>query len=212
MTRQPDPSASSHAMLLPRRSFLKSTGGLLTGAFIAAHWTQICDAAEHAHSSATEPAPHAPFLTAAEKAEAGAIASCIIPSGATPGAREANAIQFIDTALATFMARLVPEWRAGMAEFAAAFRKSTPGVASFASASAAQQVAFMHTVDRTTFFNTMRTLTVLGTLTSPSYGGNRDKAGWKLMGFVDLHIFTPPFGDYDRDYKGFVPYPKGSKS
>jgi hypothetical protein len=26
------------------------------------------------------------------------------------------------------------------------------------------------------------------------------------MGFVDQHAFTPPFGHYDRQYTGFVPY------
>jgi len=31
-------------------------------------------------------------------------------------------------------------------------------------------------------------------------------AGWKLMGFQDQHAFTPPFGYYDREYTGFVPY------
>jgi hypothetical protein len=36
--------------------------------------------------------------------------------------------------------------------------------------------------------------------------------GWKLMGFEDQHIFTPPFGDYDRDYAGFVPYATEKKS
>jgi hypothetical protein len=38
----------------------------------------------------------------------------------------------------------------------------------------------------------------------PAYGGNRDAAGWKLIGFEDQHVFHPPFGYYDRDYPGFV--------
>jgi hypothetical protein len=38
----------------------------------------------------------------------------------------------------------------------------------------------------------------------PGYGGNRDAAGWKLIGFEDRHVFQPPFGHYDRDYPGFV--------
>jgi hypothetical protein len=28
----------------------------------------------------------------------------------------------------------------------------------------------------------------------------------KLIGFDDTHIYAPPFGYYDRDYAGFVPY------
>jgi hypothetical protein len=40
--------------------------------------------------------------------------------------------------------------------------------------------------------------------TLPAYGGNRDRVGWKLIGFEDTHAFYPPFGHYDRDYPGFV--------
>jgi gluconate 2-dehydrogenase gamma chain len=50
-------------------------------------------------------------------------------------------------------------------------------------------------------------LTVLGVLASPKYGGNYQASGWKMMGFVDRHAFSPPFGYYDREYTGFVPYP-----
>ncbi len=32
----------------------------------------------------------------------------------------------------------------------------------------------------------------------PSYGGNRDKAGWHLIGFDDRHFWQPPFGYYDE--------------
>jgi hypothetical protein len=27
-----------------------------------------------------------------------------------------------------------------------------------------------------------------------------------VIGFKDEHVFTPPFGYYDREYEGFVPY------
>jgi gluconate 2-dehydrogenase gamma chain len=189
-----------------RRRFVKSAGLALTGAFIAAHWTQVCEAAEHAHDVAAKPGGKLRFLSDSEAAEVSAIASCIIPSGATPGAREANATFFIDAALGTFMARLAPEWRKGLAAFNAAFARAAPGAASFSKAPEDRQIAFVRTVDTTPFFNTMRTLTVLGTVTLPRYGGNQGKVGWKMMGFEDRHVFVPPFGDYDREYKGFEPY------
>ena len=44
--------------------------------------------------------------------------------------------------------------------------------------------------------------------TLPSYGGNRDGVGWKLLGFQDAHVFYPPFGYYDRDYAGFAVDPQ----
>ena len=41
---------------------------------------------------------------------------------------------------------------------------------------------------------------------SPKYGGNYNEVGWKMLGFVDEHVFSPPFGYYDAQYTGFVPY------
>jgi hypothetical protein len=35
---------------------------------------------------------------------------------------------------------------------------------------------------------------------NPSYGGNRDEVGWKLIGFEAPHPWQPPFGYYDADY------------
>jgi gluconate 2-dehydrogenase gamma chain len=198
--------------VLPRRRFIQSTAYLLSGAYLAANWTQVVAAAEHAHDASTQPGTKFRFFSASEQADVAAIASCIIPSDSTPGAREANAIHFIDAALTTFLARLAPEWRTGYSEFSATFRTAMPGVDSFSRAIGAQQIAFLGQVERTGFFNMMRTLTVLGTLTSPKYGGNREKIGWKLMGFEDLHVFEPPFGDYDREYAGFVPYPGVARS
>jgi Gluconate 2-dehydrogenase subunit 3 len=61
-------------------------------------------------------------------------------------------------------------------------------------------------LDGTPFFETTRFLTVLGLFSSPKYGGNYQGSGWKLMGFVDQHAFAPPFGYYDAQYEGFVPY------
>jgi len=53
---------------------------------------------------------------------------------------------------------------------------------------------------------TLSLATGLGMLASPKYGGNFRGSGWKMLGFVDQHAFAPPFGYYDREYTGFVPY------
>jgi hypothetical protein len=37
----------------------------------------------------------------------------------------------------------------------------------------------------------------MGFFSNPQYGGNRDKMGWKLIGFEDAFVFQPPFGFYD---------------
>ena len=189
-----------------RRSFLLSSGGLLTGAWIAAHWPNIAAAAHHAEDLSAVPTPGFEFFDAADAADVEAISSQIVPSGATPGAREARAVYFIDRALATFFAGWSENFRSGLREFQSTFRASNPASALFAEAGPDAQIAHLKTVDRTAFFDTVRTLTLLGMFCSPKYGGNFRGAGWKMMGFEDRHAFMPPFGYYDREYTGFVPY------
>jgi gluconate 2-dehydrogenase gamma chain len=196
-----------------RRSFLQSSGALLTGVWIAAHWPAIAAAAHHAEDMSAVPAPKGfEFFDAADAADVEAIAAQIVPSGATPGAREAHAVYFIDRALATFFAAWATEFRPGLGDFQAKFRAAHPVSASFAKAGSDEQIGFLKTVDGTPFFDTVRTLTLLGMFSSPKYGGNFGGAGWKMMGFADQHAFTPPFGYYDAEYTGFVPYPAGKHS
>jgi len=143
-------------------------------------------------------------LSAADAADIEAVAAQIIPADDTPGAREAGVVHFIDRALATFLSQLAGDYRVQLAEFQTVCRERHPGAASFASLTSTQQVVFLRAVDQTPFFDTTRLLTLLGMLSMPAYGGNRDGVGWKLIGFEDRHSFQPPFGYYDRGYPGFV--------
>ena len=196
-----------------RRRFLLSSGGALTGAWLASNWPAIAAAHEHAAKTAEAAGPEAlGFLGVADAADVDAIAAQILPSGATPGAREAHAVYFIDHALATFFAERAPAFRSGLAQFQLAFRAAHPTIASFAAASEAEQTALLGTLDTTPFFTSVRWLTVVGTLGASKYGGNFGGAGWKLTGFEDQHVFTAPFGYYDRDYAGFVPYSTAGRS
>lgn len=193
-----------------RRTFLRTGGGWLTGAWIAAHWPAIAAAAHDAAQMSTAPAPAGfEFLSAAEAADVEAIAAQIVPSGATPGARETHAVQFIDRALATFFSDWSPAFRAGLKEFQSGFAASGSAHGSFAGTGSDAQIAYLKTVETTGFFGTVRTLTLLGMFSSPQYGGNFQGSGWKMMGFADQHAFSPPFGYYDREYAGFVPYATG---
>jgi gluconate 2-dehydrogenase gamma chain len=190
-----------------RRSFLLSGGGFLTSVWIAAHWPAIAAAAHHADAVPAVPTPLGfEFLNAADAADIEAISAQIVPSGATPGAREAHAVYFIDRAMSTFFAAWAHDFSAGLSEFQAKFAASNPASGSFAKAGSNEQITCLKTVDGTPFFETVRTLTLLGMFSSPKYGGNYGASGWKLMGFVDQHAFSPPFGYYDREYTGFVPY------
>jgi hypothetical protein len=191
-----------------RRSFLLSSGGWLSGAWIASQWPAIAAAAQHAEGMRADVSTSRfELLTATDAADVEAVCAQIVPSGATPGAREAHAVYFIDKSLSTFFASMAPDYRQGLAEFQTRFRATRPSQ-TFAAADAPTQEAFLKTVDRTPFFESTRFLTVLGMFSSPKYGGNFQGSGWKLMGFVDQHAFAPPFGYYDAQYQGFVPYSK----
>ena len=100
----------------------------------------------------------------------------------------------------------MPAFREGLGEFNAAFTAQGGG-GSFSAASAEQQMAFLQTVEETPFFLAVRRLTVLGLIALPKYGGNKDYLGWNLLGVENRHFWTAPFGYYDIDYPGFVPYP-----
>jgi hypothetical protein len=91
-------------------------------------------------------------------------------------------------------------------------RYSQPDAGSFTDLDAAAQLAHLKSVEATAFFGRMKFLTLLGLLALASYGGNAGKVGWKLVGFVNQHAWSPPFGHCDRDYPGFVPYGKESRT
>lgn len=202
-------SESEKLQDVSRRSFLTSGTGLFTSAWIVANWPGISAAAHHADEAASAGGPLAfKFFTAAEGKEVEAIGAQIVPSGKTPGAREAHAVYFIDHTLADFFKGMAQDFRHGLEDFQSKFRAANPKLASFSAASSDQQIEFLKTVDRTPFFETVRMLTILGMFSSPKYGGNFQGLGWKTLGFVDQHAFAPPFGYYDRDYPGFVPYPE----
>ena len=186
---------------LSRREALRGMGAVTAaGAF---DWPAIARAAHEAHAAAQSAArsgepPTYTLLGAADAADIEALTSQIIPSDDTPGAREAGVTGFIDRALGSFFAHWRPGFMEGLAGFQAAVRTAHPGTPSFAALSSAQQIEFLHLVERTPFFEQARLLTCCGMFSDPSYGGNRDRLGWKLLGFEDQHTFEPPFGYYDR--------------
>jgi Gluconate 2-dehydrogenase subunit 3 len=188
---------------IPRRALLQAILAGLGATALPIGWDDLA-AAHEAHHNASDRADAAPpFFSAADAADVDAVAAQIVPTDDTPGAREAGVITFIDRSLGTCLARLADVYRAALADFQAACRAAHPGVASFASLTSEQQIAFLKTVDHTPFFELTRLLTLLGLFTAPIYGGNRNGIGWKLIGFEDQHAFVPPFGYYDRDYPGF---------
>lgn len=169
----------------------------------ALDWSTLARAGHEAHMAALAPGPiRYTLLGPADVADVEALTSQIVPSDESPGAREAAVTFFIDRALGSFFAHWRPGFMQGLAQFQAAVHAAFPQAASFAALPDAQQIDFLHTVEATPFFDQARLLTLCGMFSSPAYGGNRDGAGWKLLGFEDQHVFEPPFGYYDRDYTG----------
>jgi gluconate 2-dehydrogenase gamma chain len=188
-----------------RRSLLQAIATVIATAATPLRWPDVAQAIEQARAGGhTGTSAKISFLAAAEAADIEAVAAQIIPTDDSPGAREAGVVNFIDRALATFFSQLASDYRAQLATFQAGYRERYPAVLSFASLTSEQQSEYLKGIDQTSFFNTTHLLTLLGMFTLPAYGGNRDAAGWKLIGFEDSHAFYPPFGYYDRDYPGFV--------
>jgi gluconate 2-dehydrogenase gamma chain len=190
-----------------RRAFLRALAGVAGGAWLTLDWSAIA-AAHEDHATNAAGASFTPFLTKKELADVDAIAAQIIPTDSTPGAREAGVGEFIDRALATYLARMAPTFRNQLTEFRAQCAGRYPNDASFAELTTVQQIEFLKSVEKTPFFGSMRLLTVIGMFAMPQYGGNRDGIGWKLLGFEDRHVFVPPFGYYDANYPGFEAQPK----
>lgn len=174
-----------------RRLWLSQCIGIAALAEVAAAQQHAQDAVQ----SATPPA----FQTfdPATAAEIDVITSQIVPSTDGPGAHEAGVIYFIDRALSTFDRDLRDAYRTGMREVQQKRQEMFPGSASVAALSSEQQIQLIHAVEHTDFFELLRTHTMYGFLGNPSYGGNRDHIGWKLIGFDDRMAFQPPFGYYD---------------
>ena len=72
-----------------------------------------------------------------------------------------------------------------------------PGAANFSALTPEQQVKLLTEIDKTPFFNLVRTHTVIGFFARPVHGGNYEKIGWKLIGYDDSLNHKAPFGYYD---------------
>ena len=179
-----------------RRMFLiKSLTGV-SSAWLALRLPEIVAAQEHAHQAA-------PLrdVVAQRFHEAEAVAAQIIPADDSPGAREARVIYFIDRALTTFDKDSQPLYVKGLKELQSKQKKMFKNSARFSDLNSEQQIKVLKAFEKNAFFETVRGHTIMGFLADPSYGGNYDRVGWKLIGFKDDFYFKPPFGYYDREYK-----------
>lgn len=125
-----------------------------------------------------------------------ALTARIVPTDHEPGAREADCVNFIDKALAHEDARAEPVYELGLpaVELASAKRFGR----GFVALAETEQDALLAQIEAGTaegwpappipsipsplFFETLRAQTLIGFLAEPRYGGNRDHAGWRVVG------------------------------
>ena len=195
------PPAPTSATDVTRRSLLRVAAWLGTSLAVS-DWEVFAAALQHPPASSPESVPAA-VLDSGELADLDALTAQIIPTDSTPGAREAGVAQFIERALASYLAPLATGFAAGLKDLNEGVRGRYPQASSFAALSPSQQLEYLASIESSAFFASLRYLTVLGMFSDPSYGGNRDGIGWKLLGFNNDHAYAPPFGYYDRDYPGF---------
>ena len=138
-------------------------------------------------------------LTAVEADLLDAIVARLIPSDANgPGAREAQAVRYIDRGLAGALSGSRDAYRAGLAALDR-YARSSRG-APFASLSATDQDSVLIDVETgaatgsgagfdgssAAFFALVRTHTLQGTFGDPFYGGNANFVGWDLLGYPGI--------------------------
>jgi gluconate 2-dehydrogenase gamma chain len=125
-----------------------------------------------------------------------------------PGATDANVLNYIDLALAGAYSDLQDFYRRGLAALDAHSR-TTYGKP-FAQLTAAQQDEVITALEggkatgftwpsAQAFFNTVRTHTMEGMFADPVYGGNKDFAGWVLVGFPGAQPLFSPADLQSRD-------------
>ncbi len=142
---------------------------------------------------------HGVFFNDEHAATVAAFAERLMPGApGKPGANDANVINYIDLALAGAYADQQDMYRRGLAQLDAYCRKTYDQP--FVKLSDAQQDEVIGALEQgkasefefptaQAFFNTLRTHTMEGLFADPVYGGNKEFAGWKLVGFPGAQLF-----------------------
>ena len=145
---------------------------------------------------------HGAFLNHDQAATVAAFTERLMPGApGKPGALDAGVLNYIDLALAGTYADLQDFYRRGLAQLDQYCRQTHRSP--FAQLAAARQDEVIAALEEgkatgfawptaREFFSTIRTHTMEGMFADPVYGGNKDFAGWRLVGFPGAQpIFTP---------------------
>lgn len=184
-----------------RRKFLKSGGSVLGASWLAINMPLLLSAAETAVENKNTGAGYA-NISLEEAIELSALVNQIIPADETPGAAEIGVVYFIDVALGSFMSSVAPMLRQGLEELQQSTKSAYTDKQSFSELSFEQQTNLLKSIEDTPMFETLHFMTLCGMFCLPRYSGNRENAGWDLIGFDHRHAWQPPFGYYDAAVHG----------
>jgi gluconate 2-dehydrogenase gamma chain len=193
-----------------RRAFLKGAAvgvGAVAGAGFV---PEALAETKPAHDHMAAPAPqaqmatehHGAFLNDEDAKTIAAFADRLMPSApGKPGAKDADVVNYIDLALMGAYADQQDFYRRGLAELETYCQKAYGNA--FRRLPADKQDAVITALETgkadsftypsaQAFFDRLRTHTMEGMFSDPVYGGNKDFAGWRLVGFPGAqHSFTP---------------------
>jgi gluconate 2-dehydrogenase gamma chain len=194
-----------------RRDFLK--GAVAGAGAVATAGVAPQAAAQNAPMQMDHGAGLGAFFNPEESATISAFTERLMPGApGKPGAREAGVLNYIDLALAGAYADMQEFYRHGLAQLDAYSRKTHS--AAFARVPESQQDEIIAALESgkadgftwptaREFFNTLRTHTMEGMFSDPVYGGNKDFAGWRLVGFPGAQPqFTQTEMQSKAAYKG----------
>ena len=186
-----------------RRAFLAASAAAAGGIWLAATPGELRASLDHARR-ALRGDTRQPFevLTADQAADIDAIASQIIPADELPGAHEAGAVHFIDHSLTTFAQNQREPMLSGLAAYNTLVAQAHPEATHFSQLTTEQQLEFLRGHDHHQFFQQLRGAVLVAVFSNPIWGGNQDKAGWRVLGFEDRYAWHPPFGWYDARANG----------
>jgi gluconate 2-dehydrogenase gamma chain len=188
-----------------RRTFLVRAvvgAGSVAGAGLVAPPTDAAQAVEQHQEAQAHAAGGHTFFNAQDAATIAAFTERLMPGApGKPGARDAAVVTYIDLALSGAYAELQDFYRRGLAQLDAYCRATYNET--FVRLDAGRQDAVIAALERgkatgftwpsaMTFFETVRTHTIEGLFADPIYGGNKDFAGWRLVGFPGGQaVYTP---------------------
>ena len=179
-----------------RRRFLAGAGSLAGGGWLAFNTPMLLAAGQAAAEQLAVGAAWAQ-MTDQQARTSAAVVDQIIPPDDLPGAVDTGVVYFIDQALGGFAADQAGLLQEGLADLDRRARAAVAASQDFAALGFEQQTVILQDIDTTPFFNQMIFLTHCGMFAMPSWGGNRERAGWALLGFDNRHAWQPPFGYYD---------------